>query len=159
MADSSSAGNGGSVSSMGNSSIGDSSESLSILDPGTKSLIAATQSGDGPSLSVPMPFQNRIVLVSNTRIAGTARISGIDEIVNKLEEGTELRFVREPKNMQDHWAIKVFAGEQALGYVPADCNQILARLMDGGKSIFGELTEIEKIGTWNKLHMKVILDD
>ena len=61
--------------------------------------------------------------------------------------------------MADAWAIKVFAGEERIGYVPADCNEIIARLMDGGKALSVRLTGKEKLGTWNKLHMEVSLDD
>ena len=51
------------------------------------------------------------------------------------------------------------AGDDKIGFVPADCNEVLARLMDGGKALSGKLTGKEKLGTWNKLHMEVSLDD
>lgn len=113
----------------------------------------------GASLSVPVPFQNKIVLIEDTRIAGTTHVHGIDEIVGRLEVGADLRFEREPGNLADAWAIRVFAGDENIGYVPADCNEVLARLMDGGKAISAKLTGKEKVGTWNKLHMEVSLDD
>ena len=131
----------------------------STLAPiGAGSLITAADAGGTP-LSVPVPFQNKIVLIEDTRVAGTMHVHDIDAIVGKLEVGTELRLEREPDNMMDGWAIKVFAGGDRLGYVPADCNELLARLMDGGKALSGKLTGKEKIGTWNKLHMEVSLDD
>jgi hypothetical protein len=121
--------------------------------------VIAAANATGTPLSVPLPFQNKIVLIEDTRIAGTTHITGIDAIAEKLEIGAELRFVRDPDNLVDRWAIKVYAGRERIGYVPADCNEILARLMDGGKAISGELTAKEKIGTWNKLHMEVSLND
>lgn len=110
-------------------------------------------------LSVPIPFQNKIVLVEDARIAGTTHIHDIDSIVGGLEEDAELRLEREPGNLADRWAIKVFANNAMIGYVPADNNEILARLMDGGKALSARFTIKEKVGTWNKLHMEVILDD
>lgn len=130
--------------------------SLAVIGAG--SVIAAANAGGTP-LSVPVPFQNRIVLIEDTRVAGTTHIFDIDAIVAKLEVGMQLRFEREPDNLADCWAVKVFAGDKRIGYIPADCNEILARLMDGGKALSGKLTDMEKVGSWNKLHMEVSLDD
>ena len=125
---------------------------------GAGSLIAASDAAGAP-LSVPIPFQNKIVLIEDTRIAGTTHVHGIDAIVEGLEIDSELRLEREPGNLADTWAIRVFSGEQRIGYVPADCNEVLARLMDGGKALSAKLTGKEKVGNWNKLHMEVSLDD
>lgn len=122
---------------------------------GTGSIIAASEAAGSP-LSVPIPFQSKIALYDDLRIAGTTHIHGI---VNNLEAGAELRLEREPCNLADPWAIKVFAGDRKIGYVPADCNEVLARLMDGGKALSAKLTAKERVGTWNKLHMQVSLDD
>lgn len=113
----------------------------------------------GASLSVPIPFQSKIVLVEDARVAGTTHIHGIDDIVGKLELGASLRLEREPDNLADSWAIGVYTGKERIGYVPADCNEVLARLMDGGKALSAKLTAKEKVGTWNKIHMEVSLDD
>lgn len=125
---------------------------------GAGSLIAATDAAGTP-LAVPIPFQNKIVLIEDTRVAGTTHIHDIDAIVAKLEDGADLQLKREPGNMADAWAIRVYAGEERIGYVPADCNEVLARLMDGGKALSAKLTGKEKLGTWNKLLMEVSLDD
>ena len=121
--------------------------------------IIAAADAAGASLSVPMPFQNKILLIEDTRVAGTTHIHGIDGIVKGLDVGSDLRLEREPNNLADSWAIKVFAGNDRIGYVPADVNEILARLMDGGKALSAKLVGKEKIGNWNKLHMEVSLDD
>ena len=99
------------------------------------------------------------MLIEDARIAGTTHIRGIDGIVEGLEVGMELRLEREPGNLADCWAIRVFAGNDRIGFVPADNNEVLARLMDGGKALSAKLTGKEKIGSWNKLHMEVSLDD
>lgn len=125
---------------------------------GAGSLISASDAAGTP-LSVPIPFQSKIVLIEDTRVAGTMHVHGIDAIVGKLEPGADLRLEREPGNLADAWAIRVFAGEDRIGFVPADCNEMLARLMDGGKALSAKLTSKEKLGKWNKLHMEVSLDD
>ena len=129
-----------------------------IAAVGAGSVIAAA-SASGASLFVPVPFQSKILLIEDARVAGTTHIRGIDEIAERLEVGMDLRFEREPGNLADCWAIKVYAGDDRIGFVPADCNEVLARLMDGGKALSGKLTGKEKLGTWNKLHMEVSLDD
>ena len=125
---------------------------------GAGGVISAANAAGAP-LSVPIPFQSKIVLIEDTRVAGTTHIRNIDEIVEGLEVGVELRLEREPGNLADAWAIRVYADAKCIGYVPADCNEVLARLMDGGKALSAKLTGKEKIGTWNKLHMEVSLDD
>ena len=125
---------------------------------GAGGVIAAANAAGTP-LSVPMPFQSKIVLIEDTRVAGTTHVHNIDAIVARLEVGMDLRLEREPGNLADCWAIRVFAADDRVGFVPADCNEVLARLMDGGKALSARLTGMEKLGTWNKLHMEVSLDD
>ena len=136
----------------------DSAPSSALATIGAGSLIAASDAA-GASLSVPIPFQNKIVLIEDTRVAGTTHVHGIDAIVEGLDDGADLRLERDPGNLADAWAIRVYAGAERIGYVPADCNEVLARLMDGGKALSAKLTGKEKLGTWNKLHMEVSLDD
>lgn len=131
-------------------------KSLAPVDAGT---IIAAANASGSSLSVPVPFQNKIVLIEQARIAGTTHIYNIDTIVHKLNVGDALKLERDTQNVADVWAIKVYARSECIGYVPADCNEVLARLMDGGKALSAKLTSKEKVGAWNKLHMEVSLDD
>ena len=121
--------------------------------------VLAAADATGTPLSVPMPFQNKIVLLEDARIAGTTHVRDIDDIVAGLQVGMDLRLEREPGNLADSWAIRVYAGSNRIGYVPADCNELLARLMDGGKALSATLIGKEKLGAWNKLHMEVALDD
>ena len=129
---------------------------ISVIGAG--GIISAADAGGAP-LSVPVPFQSSIVLIEDTRVAGTTHVRGIDGIAEGLVAGAKLELVREPGNLADRWAIKVLADGRKIGYVPADCNEVLARLMDGGKALSAKLTGKEKLGNWNKLHMEVSLDD
>lgn len=136
----------------------DNNASAALVTIGAGGIMSAADAAGTP-LSVPVPFQNAIVLIEDTRVAGTTHIRDIDEIAAGLDAGATLRLERELGNLVDRWAIKVYAGNTRIGYVPADCNEMLARLMDGGKALSAKLTAKEKIGTWNKLHMEVSLDD
>ena len=121
--------------------------------------LAQWDSSSGGGMSVPMPFENHVCLIEDTHVAGTTHISDIDELAAKISEGQKLRFERQPDNMHDKWAIRVFAADDRIGYVPCTTNEILARLMDAGKCIGGKVTYCEKLGTWHKIHMEVYLDD
>ena len=146
------------VNSYDNADVKGTSSDTSLVPISSGELISAANASGKP-LSVPVPFQNNIVLIENTRIAGTLHIRNIDAIVKELKIGSELRFEREKNNLSDVWAIKVFAGKDRIGYVSADCNEVLARLMDAGKSLKGKLNSKEKSGNWNKLHMEIRLED
>jgi hypothetical protein len=111
------------------------------------------------SLSIPLPFQSKIVLFEAVRIAGTTHASGIDDVMKCMPEDASVDFVREPENLVDKWAIRVDFAGQKLGYMPADKNEVIARLMDGGKSIQAVVVSREKIGNWWKIFMEVSLVD
>lgn len=51
------------------------------------------------------------------------------------------------------------APTRRIGYVSCECNEFVARLIDGGKSVEGRLTDKEQIGSWTRLVMEVVLND
>ncbi|MFR1166359.1 MAG: HIRAN domain-containing protein [Adlercreutzia equolifaciens] len=60
----------------------------------------------------------------------------------------------------DGWAVEVRDGaDRRIGYVSCECNEFVARLIDGGKSVEGRLTDKEQIGSWTRLVMEVVLND
>ncbi len=128
---------------------------LAVIGGGGLGIFDPNSSG----MPVPPPFQQVICLVEETYVAGTKHVKDIDEAVEGLKVGDKLRFEREKGNLVDGWAIKVFAGSHRLGYVSVEVNEILARLMDGGKHVYGVVTGLELRGTWHKIHMEVDLDD
>lgn len=111
------------------------------------------------TLSVSMPFELRIVLFESVRIAGTSHAPDIDATMRQMLDEARLDLVREPDNQADSWAIRVEHAGKKIGYVPADKNEVLARLMDGGKALSGELVSRELRGTWWNVHMEVYLID
>lgn len=114
---------------------------------------------NGGKLDIGKPFSQEIFLIE-VHIAGTSHIENIDELEPKLTEGVEVSFFREPNNIYDDRAIVVKDKEgNKLGYVPRANNEILSRLMDAGKLVYGKVKSKEKIGIWVKIEMEVFLKD
>lgn len=111
------------------------------------------------TLSVPVPFESKIVLFESVRIAGTTHTPSINDVIDRIPEDALLRFVREPDNQADPWAIRVEYDGRKIGYMPADKNELIARLMDGGKTLHGSLLERSLQGNWWKVYMEVSLID
>ena len=111
------------------------------------------------TLSVPVPFESKIVLFESVRIAGTTHTPNINDVIDRIPEDALLRFVREPDNQADPWAIRVEYDGRKIGYMPADKNELIARLMDGGKTLHGLLLERSLQGNWWKVYMEVSLID
>jgi len=110
-------------------------------------------------LAFPKPFGQQIFL-AEAHIAGTTHIDDIDAVERYLTEGTKLNFSRENNNEYDPMAIIVKdETEKKLGYVPRDKNEILSRLMDAGKLIYGTVYKKERIGKWLKITIRIFLSD
>lgn len=110
-------------------------------------------------LDIGKPFSQEIFLIE-VHIAGTTHIDNIDLLEPKLVSGVEVQFFREPNNQYDSRAIVVKDKEgNKLGYIPRDKNEILSRLMDAGKLLYGKVKSKEKVGEWVKIEMEVYLKD
>lgn len=116
--------------------------------------------GSRATPSTPKPFETVIELVTKTRVARITSIPGYENALGTLEPGMRLRFEHESSNLQDHWAIRVYTPDGALlGYVRADINEILARLMDGGKNVYGTVTGVRTSGHVPIVTMSVSMED
>jgi hypothetical protein len=105
------------------------------------------------------PFAQEIFLIA-THVAGTMYVDGIEQLVAPIEKGTKLFFFREPDNPADPHAILIVNEQHVkLGYVPRVNNEILARLMDAGKFLYGMVEEKEHLGEWTKLKLKIFMKD
>lgn len=108
---------------------------------------------------LPQPYAQEIFL-TNVHIAGTMHVQNIRELEPDLQVGETLLMLREPENRFDELAICVCDQKgNALGYIPRNANEIIARLMDAGKHIFCRLDSKEYVGSWLKLMISVYLDD
>ena len=114
---------------------------------------------NGGALNIGRPFSQEIFLIE-VEIAGTSHVENMLELEPKLIEGTEVKFFRECDNRFDGNAILVKdADGNKLGYVPRVKNEILARLMDAGKFVFGRVKRKERVGDWVKVVVEVFLRD
>ena len=113
----------------------------------------------GP-LELQKQFGRRIFLLE-ARVAGTTHLKeDLKAIESGLGKGDRLSFFREPDNPHDSLAIGVRNAEaKKIGYVPREKNEILARLMDAGKTLYGTVLEKEFVGKWLKITMEIFLDD
>lgn len=113
----------------------------------------------GSGIELGKPFSKEIFLVG-TKIAGTSYVEDIENISKNLIEGMKLNFFREPKNKYDNLAIVVKDDKgNKIGYIPRDKNEIIARLMDAGKLIYGTIKSKELLGNWVRIDMEVYLKD
>jgi len=128
-----------------------------IVKIDSSNISAILHSRDG--LALAKPFSQQIFLV-DVHIAGTTHVDNIDEIEPTLTIGKKLVFFREPDNKYDDHAIIVKDKDgNKLGYIPKDKNEILSRLMDAGKLLYGIIQTKDKLGDWLKISMQVFLED
>lgn len=126
---------------------------LEIISLTGSNIVSAWHQG----LDFVKPFENNIFLIEVT-IAGTTHVDNIHEIEPNLTVGKRITFIREPDNKYDDKAI-MLKDEQGnkVGYIPRNKNEILSRLMDGGKLLYGEITQKELIDEWVKISINVYL--
>lgn len=100
-----------------------------------------------------------ICVLEDSSVAGTGRISGIEEIVSNLVPGEHLRLQRDRENYFDTWAIKIFDNKgNRLGFVTCESNEMISRLMDGGVSTYAEFKSAETRDGWVDVRMKVFVN-
>lgn len=91
-----------------------------------------------------MPFVQEIFLLE-CAVAGTWYVKKIKKRVAGLSKGTVVSLKREPENVHDFFAILVNNPQgEKLGYVPRDKNEVLARLLDAGKILYGKVSFIQE---------------
>ncbi len=106
----------------------------------TGGLTAAMHSGFG----IESPFTREISL-GKQPIVGMRYQGGSDELVQDLEPGSRITFLREPENRFDPDAVMALDEHgRKLGYIPRHENRIPGALLDAGKSLYGIATEVVK---------------
>lgn len=95
----------------------------------------------GNHSDIPMnPFEKEIKLAT-FMVEGTLYGEQIRGLAIKLREGTEVKFVREPENAEDKYAVRVEAVGKKLGYIPSSISEIPSNLMDAGKFLYGRINK------------------
>ena len=101
-----------------------------------------------------------LCLVAGTTVAGTRHVPGVEELARSYEPGARFVFERDKDNIYDEWAVRVYdACRHRIGYVSCECNEVVARLMDGGKRVFGCFEGVSQVENWTRIEMGVYLDD
>ena len=111
--------------------------------------------------NLPAPFQNQVYLLE-CHLAGTTHIEGIAEKTKGLNVGSRVKLQRDPKNEHDKQAIGVFIEKDVrIGWVPQHDNEVISRLMDAGKFLYGQVEEIGSVTKtgYLELYFKVYLCD
>ena len=89
-----------------------------------------------------------VCLVDETAVAGTRHVPGV----------RELAFVRDRRNPYDPWATEVRDERgNRLGYVSCEHNEVVARLLDGGRDVAGLVGSVDQLGNWTRIQMEVRL--
>ena len=111
--------------------------SLSLKDNDTDNLTVAMHSGFG----IASPFSREIFLAKQA-IVGMRFQGGSDDLIDDLEPGSRITFIREPENRFDSLAIMALDEQgRKLGYIPRLNNTILSALMDAGKFLYGIVSD------------------
>ena len=130
------------------------SQAIIKIDPKYLEIVRTSLDKTG----LPKPFVQEVELL-NCNIAGTTFLN-LKDIEPKLKKNQLLVLKREPKNKYDDKAILILTEDgQKLGYVPQEKNEILSRLMDAGKLLFGRLDEKIWGDRWLRLDIQVYLRD
>ena len=130
------------------------SQAIVKIDPKYLEIVRTSLTNNG----LPKPFVQEVELL-DCNVAGTTFLD-LDDIEPKLKKHQLLMLQRELKNEYDNNAILILTEEgQKLGYVPQDKNEVLSKLMDAGKLLFGRLDEKNWVDDWLKLDIQVYLRD
>lgn len=106
------------------------------------------------------PAHARICLVERTTVAGTRHIPQVRALSEGLRSGSALLLRRDRSNPHDVFAVEVLDGrERLLGYLSCEFNEIVSRLIDGGKRVSAVVRSVGQVGCWTKIDMAVMLDD
>ena len=130
------------------------SQAIVKIDPKYLEIVRTSLTNKG----LPKPFVQEVELL-DCNVAGTSFLD-LDDIEPKLKKHQLLMLKREPNNEYDNHAILILTEEgQKLGYVPQEKNEVLSKLMDAGKLLFGRLDEKSWVEDWLKLDIQVYLRD
>ena len=107
-----------------------------------------------------VPSPRGICVVERTVVAGTKHIPRIRSIAETLHQGVCLRLERESSNSHDMYAVKILTNAGLLlGYLSCEFNEVISRLLDGGKHLHAVVLGVGNVGSWTKIEMAVVLDD
>lgn len=134
-----------------------SANSLELVPTITSAALASMQA---PAASLSVPFSQPSLIVERSRVAGTLNNPDRDDLCAQLNVGQRLELRRAPMDYDDPYSVQVLSKNgDVLGYVAADINEIVSRLMSFGKHIYAVVCSIELVGSWHMVYVEVYLDD
>ena len=120
----------------------------------------ATGAAAATGLGVPKPFETKVLLIEGITVAGTTHVEGIHELAKSLDEGVRLGLRHQSDNRHDRWSVEVLHPTGAhLGFLPTGKNDVIARLLDGGKTVFAQVVGVRTVNNWVKISIEVYLND
>ena len=96
------------------------------------------------------------ILVLECLVAGTS-FRQLDTVEANLSAKVKLDVKREGKNEFDGFAVALYFEQTKVGYIPKDKNEVIARLMDAGKSFYATIEAKEWEGNWLRLGVRVVM--
>ncbi len=80
-----------------------------------------------------------------------------ESMLHQMAEGDMLELVREPTNTYDDCAVALHFNKEKIGFVPAESNEVLSRLMDAKVvDLQAQITHIEKKAqAWENVHIAI----
>lgn len=126
------------------------SDSLIKINTG---LLAALSSG-----AISIDVMPKEILVLECLVAGTS-FRKLQDLEPELISEVKLELKRDHKNEHDKMAVELLFNKNKIGYIPKEKNEVIARLLDAGKSFFGILHAKEWEGNWLRLDIKIYLKD
>ena len=83
-------------------------------------------------------------------------------VLGELKPGTRLDLVPERDNPHDPNAVALFFKDTMLGYVPADCNELIARMMFFGHADLFEAHVLQvnpELDPWKQVRVRIDIAD
>ena len=96
------------------------------------------------------------------RLSGTTHVENLAEKIRDFCATTQLTLKRDPKNEHDQNAIMVLnEKDERIGWIPQQDNELLARLMDAERFLYGKVKTIKPVTKtgYLELYFKVYLCD
>lgn len=125
-------------------------ESLIKINTG---LLAALSNG-----AISIDVMPKEILVLECLVAGTS-FRKLRDVEPELISKVKLELKRDIKNEHDKMAVELWYNQNKIGYIPRDKNEVIAHMLDAGKSFFATLQAKEWEGNWLRLDIKVYLKD
>ena len=116
-------------------------------------LLAALSNG-----AISIDVMPKEILVLECLVAGTS-FRKLQDLEPELISEVKLELKRDNKNEHDKMAVELLFNKTKIGFIPKEKNEVIARLLDAGKSFFGILHAKEWEGNWLRLDIKIYLKD